>query len=67
LSSATAFRRGLRDLIFLQKIKGLRQARVAFGRALRDRSDRRADGLLRARPSHWIFSQQQFDQSVLRG
>jgi hypothetical protein len=41
--------------------------RVAFGRALRDRSDRRADGLLRARPSHWIFSQQQFDQSVLRG
>ena len=38
------------------------QARVAFGRALRDRSDRRADGLLRAGPSRRIFLQQHFGQ-----
>jgi hypothetical protein len=38
------------------------EARIAFGRALRDRSDRRADGLLRAGSSRRIFLQQRLGQ-----
>jgi len=49
----------------------LLQTRIPFGRALRDRFDRRADGLLRTRPSRRIFLQQRLgqvgDQGVLRG
>jgi hypothetical protein len=48
--------RGLRDFIFLQKAKRLLQARIAFGGALRDRSDRRADGLLAPGAAAGFFS-----------
>jgi hypothetical protein len=54
--------RRLGDLVFLQETEGLLQARIAFACALRDRPDRRADGLLRAWPGRRISLQQHFGQ-----
>ena len=56
--------RRLGDFVSLQETERFLQARIALFRTLRDRTDRRADRLLRARPCrNGTFIQQHFGQS----